>query len=58
MNQPASSQMLGTILVCSVMAQLHVAKVVLVGEWDPVGPSGVAVTRVSVKCVSLSLPVV
>ena len=38
------------------MAQLHVAKVVLVGEWDPVGPSRVAMTRVSVKCVYLSMP--
>ena len=36
-----------------MMAQLHDVKVVLVGEWDPVGPSGVAVTMVSVKCVSL-----
>ena len=35
------------------MAQLHVAKVVLVGEEDPVGSSGVAVTRVSVKNFSL-----
>ena len=35
------------------MARLHVAKVVLVGEWDPVGPSGMAVTRVSTKCFSL-----
>ena len=39
------------------MAHLHVAKVGLVGEWDPVGPSGVAMTRVS-ECSSLSMPVV